>query len=64
VGKTKNTEPTPRSHEKPASSPAALVAFIRLLARYAAHEAFASAEPALASKSDHSELEDSHEARV
>ncbi len=62
MGTTANPEPTPRSDKEPVSSPAALVTIVRLLARQAAHEAFASAEPAVASKSDHSELEDNHEA--
>ena len=64
MGKTANPEPTTRSHEEPVSSPAALVAFVRLLARRAAQDAFTSAEPAVASESDYPEPEDTHEAEV
>lgn len=64
MGKTAHPEPTTRSDEEPVSSLAALVAFVRLLARHAAHEAFASAEPAVASKFDHSEQEDTDDAEV
>ncbi len=62
MGTTAKLERTSRSDEEPVSSPAALVTIVRLLARQAAHEAFASDKPAVASKSDHSELEDNHEA--
>jgi hypothetical protein len=61
VGKTANREPATPSLEEPASSPASLVAFVRLLARHAAHEAFATAQSASASEPDHPEPEDNHE---
>ncbi|MBQ0819613.1 hypothetical protein KBI52_05185 [Microvirga sp. HBU67558] len=64
MGKTANREPATRSHEEPASSPVALIAFVRLLARHAAHEAFATAEPAVPSEHDHPEPEDTFEAEV
>jgi hypothetical protein len=59
VGKLANPEPTTRSHEEPASP---LVAFVRLLARQMAHDAFATAQSASASEPNQIEPEDTCEA--
>ena len=47
-----------------ATAPGALIEFVRLLARQAACEAFATAQPAVASEPNLIEPEDSHEAHV
>jgi len=64
VGKTAKREPATPSHEEPASSSAALVAIVRLMARHAAHEAFVVAQPASASEPDHSQPEVTREDQV
>lgn len=61
MGKTANREPATPAHETPAPAPAALIALARLLARHAAHDALASAQPAAASEIDQSEPEDTRE---
>jgi len=62
VGTVGRSQQQTQGQEHQATSSEALIAFVRLLARRAAHEAFVSAQPAVASKLDHSEPEDNHEA--
>lgn len=62
MGTTAHDQQQTQTLRHQANSPGALIEFVRLLARQAAREAFARAELAAASESDHSEPEDNHEA--
>lgn len=64
MGKTANPEPSTPEHAEPTSASASLTALVRLLARHAAQDAFASVQPAFASETDCPEPEDAREAEA
>jgi hypothetical protein len=64
VGTIATPEPGIPHQERPAPSSAVVIELVRLLARHAAHEAFATAQSAPTSDATHSDPEDPHEAEV